>query len=113
MLKHLSVIAFFSIFLSISIQAQVDVTMQSGTFFSCDGAFIDSGGQGGPGYGNNEYFVTTICPETDGDVVTVDFITFSLDQTGAQNTWDYMAIFDGDDTSAPSLGSLDKSTRVG
>ena len=104
MLKHLSVIAFFSFFLSISIQAQVDVTMQSGTFFSCDGAFIDSGGQGGPGYGNNEYFVTTICPETDGDVVTVDFITFSLDQTGAQNTWDYMAIYDGDDTSAPSLG---------
>lgn len=81
-----------------------NVVIDNGTFYSCGGAFLDSGGQGGPGYSNNEYFVCTICPETEGDVVTVDFITFTLDQTGNQNTWDFMAVYDGDNTGAASLG---------
>jgi len=84
--------------------AQNDVTMASGTFESCGGLLIDSGGQGGPGYGNDEYFVCTICPDVDGDVITVDFITFQLDQTGNENTWDYLAIYDGDNTGETSLG---------
>ncbi|MCH2197777.1 MAG: PKD domain-containing protein [Flavobacteriales bacterium] len=90
--------------LSIGAFAQVNVVMDNGTFFSCAGVFLDSGGQGGPGYQNNEYFTTTICPENQGDVITVDFITFQLDQSGVQSTWDYMAIFDGDNVTEASLG---------
>lgn len=84
--------------------AQNDVVIDNGTFESCGGLFIDSGGQGGPGYGNDEYFVCTICPDVEGDVITVDFVTFALDQSGNENTWDYLAIYDGDNTGEASLG---------
>ena len=84
--------------------AQVDVQMSDGTFFSCAGLFIDSGGQGGPGYSNNESYTFTICPDNPGDVVTLDFATFELDQSGNENTWDNLAIYDGDSTSETFLG---------
>jgi hypothetical protein len=99
------ILASFFLLLSLDAVSQVNnVVIDNGTFYSCGGAFFDSGGQGGPGYQNNEYFVCTICPETEGDVVTVDFITFTLDETGNQNTWDYIAIYDGDNTAAAPLG---------
>jgi len=88
-----------------SLLAQVDVIMSDGSYESCGGLFIDSGGQGGPGYSNGEYFVCTICPEIAGDVVSVDFVTFDLDESGNQNSWDSMAIYDGDNVSAGTLGS--------
>ncbi|MFT7295927.1 MAG: hypothetical protein ACI80P_000682, partial [Flavobacteriales bacterium] len=96
-----------------SISAQVDVTMSNGSFDSCGGLFIDSGGQGGTGYSNSEYFVCTICPEIAGDVVTVDFVTFDLDQTGNQNQWDSMAIYDGDNVNAGTLGSYSGTSLQG
>ncbi|MFM1932365.1 MAG: hypothetical protein RL226_1668, partial [Bacteroidota bacterium] len=79
--------------------------MSNGVFQTCGGAFLDSGGQGGPGYSNNENLTCTICPDTPGDVITVDFITFDLDNAGAQNTWDWMSIYDGDNTTAGTLGT--------
>lgn len=81
-----------------------NVTMSNGTFQSCLGAFFDSGGQGGPGYSNNEFFTATICPDVEGDVVTIIFNTFNLDTSGPQNSWDSMAIYDGNSTQASTLG---------
>ncbi|MEO0404214.1 MAG: hypothetical protein AAF193_05035, partial [Bacteroidota bacterium] len=98
------IFALFLLAVGSKIQAQGDVTISNGTFFSCGGALLDSGGQGGPGYSNDEFFTFTICPETEGDVITVDFITFNLDNSGNQNTWDYLAIYDGDNTGETSLG---------
>lgn len=95
-------IAFFSV---LTAYGQTNVTMSNGTFFSCGGAFLDTGGQGGPGYSNNENFTCTICPDTPGDVVTVDFITFNLAAIGPQNSWDNMSIYDGDNTQAGTLGN--------
>lgn len=83
---------------------QGSVTMSNGTFQTCAGALFDSGGQGNPGYSNGEYFVTTICPETEGDVISIVFNTFNLDQSGPQNSWDNMAIYDGNSTGEASLG---------
>lgn len=78
--------------------------MANGTFQSCDGAFLDTGG-GGANYQDSEQFTTTICPSTPGDVVTVDFQIFSLDQIGPNaNAWDFMEIYDGDNVTAPYLG---------
>lgn len=78
--------------------------MSNGTFQSCGGAFLDSGG-GGASYGNGEFFTATICPSTPGDVVTVDFQIFNLDQIGPNGgAWDSMEIFDGENTSAAYLG---------
>ncbi|AEA43768.1 PKD domain containing protein [Fluviicola taffensis DSM 16823] len=80
------------------------------TFNTCNGFIIDSGGQGGPGYGNNETVVVTICPDTPGDVISMVFNIFQLsttDDNPAANITnvDYMDIYDGNSTAAPTLGT--------
>ncbi|MBI1268453.1 MAG: PKD domain-containing protein [Cryomorphaceae bacterium] len=85
-------------------QLKAQITIANGLFETCGGAFFDTGGQGGPGYSNGEYIVCTICPDVPGDIITMDFITFSLDQSGPQNSWDNMAIYDGDNVNEGSLG---------
>ncbi|MDP4953793.1 MAG: hypothetical protein NWQ53_09125, partial [Flavobacteriales bacterium] len=95
-----SIVFVLGLLFNQSVLAQNNVQMANGTFESCGGALIDSGGQGGPGYSNDEYFTFTICPDVPGDVVTVDFVTFQLDQSGPQNSWDYLAIYDGETTGA-------------
>ena len=77
----------------------------AGTAFSttpdyCSGdAFTDPGGPTGQ-YGNNANVTTTICPETPGDVVTVIFSSFDL-----ENNFDFLRIYDGTSTAAPLLGT--------
>ncbi len=78
--------------------------MQNGLDSTCTGVFFDTGGQGGGGYQNNESYTYTICPDVPGDVIFLDFITFNLDQTGP-NPIDQMTIYDGDNTSAGTLGT--------
>lgn len=80
------------------------------TFSTCNGFIIDSGGQGGPGYSNNENIVITICPDTPGEIISVVFNLFSLDLTDdnpAPNVTnvDVMNVYDGTSTAANSLGS--------
>ena len=80
------------------------------TFSTCNGFIIDSGGQGGPGYSNNESIVITICPDTPGEIISVVFNLFSLDLTDdnpAPNITnvDVMNVYDGTSTAANSLGS--------
>lgn len=107
-------IGLLSLFIASGAFAQVDVVVNaSGEYFSCGGAFLDSGGQGGDGYSNGENFTVTICPEIEGDVVTVDFITFQLDQSGPENTWDSMSIYDGDNTQAGTLGTYGGNSLQG
>lgn len=80
------------------------------TFNTCNGFIIDSGGQGGPGYGNNETVVVTICPDTPGDIISIVFNLFQLSNTDdnpAPNITnvDYMDVYDGNSTAAPTLGT--------
>ncbi len=105
-----TILQFFSIVFLFLLSAgagwsQGNVTMSSGSFQTCQGALFDSGGQGGPGYSNNEFFTATICPEIEGDVISIIFNTFNLDTSGPQNSWDSMAIYDGNSTAAQTLGS--------
>ncbi|MDX2360426.1 MAG: PKD domain-containing protein [Crocinitomicaceae bacterium] len=78
------------------------------TFNTCNGFIIDSGGQGGPGYSNNESTVITICPDTPGEIISIVFNLFSLDptNTGTQQNpnVDWMAVYDGTSTAANSMG---------
>ncbi len=79
------------------------------TFNTCFGFIIDSGGQGGPGYSNNETSTITICPDTPGEIISVQFNTFDLNTTDDnpapnQTNVDYMYVYDGTTTSANSLG---------
>lgn len=105
MLRNIISLVFLVGFSLFALPTLSQVVMSNGVFETCGGAFIDSGGQGGPGYSNGEYFTCTICPDTPGDVITVDFITFELDQSGPQNTWDSMTIYDGDNTNEGTLGT--------
>ena len=49
--------------------------MQNGSFTQCSGVFYDSGGEFA-GYGNDEAFVITICPDTAGFMVQLNFTEF-------------------------------------
>ncbi|WP_343634759.1 PKD domain-containing protein [Fluviicola sp.] len=89
---------------------QMSPAISGQTFSTCNGFIIDSGGQGGAGYGNNETVVVTICPDTPGDVITLVFNTFQLstaDDNPSPNVTnvDYMDVYDGNSTSAPTLGT--------
>lgn len=72
------------------------------TYTTCSGDFYDSGGAGLTGAsraGNNEDRTVTFCPSTPGDKVQIIFTVFDLD-----NSFDFLYIFDGNSTAAPSLG---------
>lgn len=93
-------------------QTQISFSAASNgqTFSTCNGFIIDSGGQGGSGYSNNENTTITICPDTPGDIIAVVFNFFNLNTTDdnpAPNVTnvDYMTVYDGDNTSANTLGT--------
>ncbi|WP_246296960.1 choice-of-anchor L domain-containing protein, partial [Winogradskyella vidalii] len=91
------------IFILIStISFSQDLSMQNGTFNRCaPDKFYDSGGEFGP-YSIDQNFVTTICPQNSDEFIILDF-TYFVTQTGPNQ--DIMNIYDGDDTSAPLLGT--------
>jgi len=82
------------------------------TFNTCSGFIIDSGGQGGSGYSNNEDVTITICPDNPGDVITISFNTFDLDlfdddplAGGNHYNVDEMYVYDGNSTAGNFLGN--------
>src|SRR5690606_10954102 len=70
----------------------------------CGDTFYDSGGPSG-NYGNNENRITTIYPNIPGGIVMATFTAFEL-----ENTWDYLYVHDGPDTSSPLIRSLTGTT---
>jgi len=78
-------------------------TIADGAINSCTGAILDSGGQGATGYGNNESYTATICPDTPGQSINLTFVTFNLSLAGS-GPIDNLAIYDGTSTSDPLLG---------
>ncbi len=101
-------------------QMQIDLAPinNNQTFNTCDGFIIDSGGQGGPGYSNNETTVITICPGTPGQVVSVVFNLFQLDLTDDNpsptvTNVDVMNVYDGTSTAANTLGSYNGNQLQG
>ena len=64
------------------------------------GSFTDSGGTTGD-YGNNELTTTVICPDTPGDVVTVDFTSVAL-----ETCCDDLSVYNGTGTATVLNGDL-------
>ncbi len=109
-------------FSSFSLFSQLNISFSSAsnnqTFNTCSGFIIDSGGQGGPGYGNNESTVITICSDTPGDIVSVIFNLFNLslqddNPSPTQTNVDYMTVYDGTSTAANTLGTYSGSDLAG
>ncbi len=78
--------------------------MQNGTVTTCMGNFYDSGGPSGS-YQNNENFTMTFYPGTAGAMLQFDFTTFSIENESSCN-YDVLNIYDGENTTATSIGSL-------
>ncbi len=85
-----------------------DLSMQNGTFERCaPDKFYDSGGATGT-YGDNENLVTTICAQNADEFIILEFTAFST-----QLNSDVMTIYDGDDTSAPLIGTYSGGNNPG
>ncbi len=72
----------------------------------CGTQFTDMGGANSP-YMANENSTTTICPDNDGDAVTVTFLSFDVEQsvfTG--NCFDALAVYNGPDATADLIDSF-------
>lgn len=81
--------------------------MTDGQVETCGGTFVDAGntadGVGNPYPDQNLTF--TICPDNPDDAVSLNFLAFGLQTNLNPNNSDYLYIFDGTDTNAPSMGS--------
>ncbi|MGB0982092.1 MAG: choice-of-anchor L domain-containing protein, partial [Winogradskyella sp.] len=82
-----------------------DIIMEDGTFNRCaPDKFYDSGGEFGP-YSNDENYTTTICPQNANEFIILSFTEFNT-----QLNQDVMTIYDGDDTTAPVIGTYSATT---
>lgn len=84
--------------------AQNIFNIANGDVVSCSGAMVDSGGEGGPGYGNNEQFTATICPDQPGDAISLNTVIFNLNASGTA-PGDELSIYDGATTGDPLIGT--------
>ena len=85
-----------------------DILMQDGTFDRCaPDRVYDSGGEFGP-YSSNENYTLTICAANPGDAVQLNFTAFST-----QLNADILTIYDGNDTSAPIIGTYSGAAGPG
>lgn len=66
----------------------------------CNTTTYDSGGANGQ-YTNNEFVTTSFCPAVPGDMVTLTFTQFSLEQN-----FDFVTIFNGPSVASPSMGTF-------
>ncbi len=73
------------------------IVMQDGTFNTCTGTFVDSGGAAAA-YANDEDFTITFCPDTAGLAISLDFTVFATEPGN-----DFLLIYDGPDTTAPLI----------
>jgi gliding motility-associated-like protein len=76
-------------------------SIASGSVTACSGVIEDTGGPSSE-YSDNESHVLTICPDVPGNVIYLTWFVFDLSTAG--NPDDYIAIYDGDNTGATSLG---------
>lgn len=84
--------------------------MDNITINLCNGTIMDD--LGGNNYSDANYTMT-ICPDVAGDVIQLHFSAFSLQTSPNANNSDYLTIYDGDDTSAPSLGNYTGTSLQG
>lgn len=98
-------VLFIPIFVVGYLNAQ-SYNISNGSISACSGTFYDNGGTGS--YSNSQDLTFTICPSTPGADVVVNFTSFAL-----ENSWDFLYIYDGNSTAAPTLGTYTGTTGPG
>ena len=84
-----------------------EFNMQNGTVTTCEGNFYDSGGPSGE-YSSNENLTQTFYPSTPGAMIRFTFNSFET-----ESGYDYLRIYNGENTSAPLIGTYDGTTSPG
>lgn len=79
-------------------------TFSFSTVSACSHTFTDSGGTDG-NHQNNESMEWIFCPDNVGQAIQATFSSFNLETSGS-GCWDDLAIYNGNSTSAPSLGAF-------
>ena len=64
-------LSFFLLLFAVLVQGQINIAT-GGTVTTCSDVFVDSGGLGG-NYSSNENYEITICPDTAGNYIQLDF----------------------------------------
>lgn len=102
-MKKFYVLVFLCISGAYIVNAQQNITISNGTVSACEGTFRDDGPFDG-GYSETDY-TFTICPDTPGDVIQIQFNAFQLQVSPGNGNSDSFSVFDGDNTGATSLGT--------
>ncbi len=84
-----------------------EFNMTNGTVTTCMGNFYDSQGPTA-NYNNNEDFTMTFYPATSGSFIRMTFNEFSV-----ESSYDYLYIYDGENTSATQIGTYTGNTSPG
>lgn len=89
------------------IRVSESYNMSNATVETCNALFYDNGGPSG-NYSDQLDYTMTFLPGNPAGTIQVNFLEFSL-----ENNYDYLNIYDGTSTSAPSLGSFTGSNSPG
>ena len=84
----------------VTLHAQIPISTQ-GVVNTCDAVFTDDGIGGA--YSDTPYTIT-ICPDNPNDVIQANFAAFSLQESPGNGNSDLLAVYDGMDANAFSLG---------
>ncbi|MCU0318463.1 MAG: PKD domain-containing protein, partial [Flavobacteriales bacterium] len=89
-----------------SVHAQGSFLISQPVISTCQASLQDTGGEPGGGYQNNESFITTICPNSPGLAVSLNFgaTPFNLSTAGTEPI-DQLRIWDGPDDTYPLIGT--------
>lgn len=105
--------ALLLVFAGLLAFGQEDIfTISNGSISTCDGYFSDNNTGTEENYGPGDY-VFTICPETPGQVISVEFVGFDIYQSVNPANSDYLNIYDDDQVSQFSIGSFTGNQLLG
>ncbi|MGB0896784.1 MAG: T9SS type B sorting domain-containing protein [Flavobacteriaceae bacterium] len=82
------------------LHGQINIST-GGTVTTCSDVFVDSGGLGG-NYSSNENYEITICPDTAGNYLQLDFTTINIE--GGFD--DFLIVYNGNSSSEPIFGTI-------
>ena len=81
-----------------------DILITNGSVSVCSGTFYDDGFTSN--YSNNADYTFTIYPETAGNKISVEFLSYDLEPSGSTECYDYLNIYDGTDENGELLWDL-------
>ena len=91
---------------TVLLAAEGAVFMGNGEVTTCEGTFFDSGGPEGE-YQNNENYVLTFYPETEGAKMQFQFTAFNVEQG-----WDFLYVYMGEEVDEANLVGQFSGTSV-